>query len=225
MNATTITVRGSASSRETPEFGTPTLTVGFENEDRGEVLGATSALHGLVVEQLGAQQARPDAGLVSWSSGQVRVWGERPWNTQGERLPMVYHSAATVTATFRDFELLSRWLDEVSELAGVTVQGVSWSLSEERTASVQTEVQKAAIADAVRKAEVYAAALGLRQISAVAISDPGLLPSESGAAVLTADIGGVAHMHKSSFENHGGIDLQPEDIMVEAEVHARFSAS
>ncbi|MGG7463573.1 SIMPL domain-containing protein [Plantibacter sp. YIM 135347] len=227
MTALTITVQGSASIHRAPELGAVSLSLGFEGVERTEVLERTGALHAAVSTVLDERRAEPAEGITSWSAGQVQVWGQRPWNAQGEQLDIVYHSAASVSATFTDFTRLSAWVDDVSTWDGVTVLGVTWTLSDDHTRDAETESLRSAIADAVRKAEVYAESLGLLSVTAVAISDPGLLSSEQGPQAFASDgIGGSPRMMKAAMSTSGGgVSLQPEDLVFEVQVHARFTAS
>ncbi|MFZ4894215.1 SIMPL domain-containing protein [Plantibacter sp. Mn2098] len=224
MTALTITVQGSATIRRAPERGTAHLTLGFDGADRAEVLERTRVLHTEVSTDLTGRRDDPAGSIESWSAGQVQVWGQRPWNAQGEQLDVVYTSAASVTATFHDFARLSAWIDQISARDGVTVQNITWDLTEDLRSEVETEALRSAIADAVRKAEVYAHSLGLRTVTAISISDPGLLANEPSPQPYGDAIAGSPRMMKASASS-SGISLQPEDIVFDVHVHARFTAS
>ncbi len=215
-----ITVSGEAELRHAAERATVLLSVGFEGPEREGVLRQSSALHSELSAELEGMHSPKSGPVLEWASEQLRVWGQRPWSQTGEQLPVVYHSAASVSATFTDFAALSRWVGEIALLDGVTVNGVDWALSEASRQRLTGEVQRDAVAAAVRKAEIYAASLGFSGVIPEAISDPGLLgdddrpmPRLAMRAVMAAgDTGGDV------------TTLKPEEIRLSAAVHARFSA-
>lgn len=224
--AITVTVAGESERRHPAERATVTLSVGFEGHKRDEVLARSARLHGEVVIQLGtlhSAEAFQLAPVVEWSTEQVRVWGQRPWSQTGEQLPIVFHSAASVSATFVDFAALSRWVGEVSLLDGITVNGVVWALSDATQHAVESAAQRDAVAAAVAKADVYAQSLGFTTVTPLAISDVGLLGDDD-------DNHPMPRMAMAMDSSRGGAngsvtELKPEEIRVTAAVNARFSAS
>ncbi|AMB58058.1 SIMPL domain-containing protein [Microterricola viridarii] len=218
--AITITVSGEAELRKAAERATVKLSVGFEGPERADVLRQSSALHSELTAELGTMHSPESGPVLEWSSEQLRVWGQRPWSQTGEQLPVVYYSAASVTATFTDFAALSHWVGEVAVLDGVTVNGVDWSLSDESRHELDSAVQRNAVAAAVRKAEIYAESLGFTGVIPEAISDPGLLGDDD------APMPRMAMRASMSASDAGGdfTTLKPEEIRVSAAVHARFSA-
>lgn len=216
----TITVTGEAELKHAAERAVLRVSVGFEGPEREAVLQQSTRLHTALSEQLAALHS-PDAGpVLEWAGEQLRVWGQRPWSQTGEQLPVVHHSAASLTATFNDFAALTHWVGEIALLDGVTVNGVDWSLSDETRHEVESAVQRDAVAAAVKKAEIYAASLGFTGVIPEAISDPGLLGDDSHPLTKMA-------MRASMGAPDAGGDvttLKPEEIRVSAAVHARFSA-
>lgn len=218
--AITITVSGEAELRRAAERATIKLSVGFEGPERADVLRQSSALYSELSTELGDMHSPESGPVLEWVGEQLRVWGQRPWSQNGEQLPVVFHSAASVTATFDDFAALSHWVGEIALLDGVTVNGVDWSLSETTRLELDSRAQRDAVAAAVLKAEIYAASLGFTGVIPEAISDPGLLGDDVGpipgpllrASMAAADTGGDV------------TTLKPEEIRVRAAVHARFSA-
>ena len=219
---TIITVSGDAELKHSPERATAQLSVGFEGPVRERVLASSTELHGAVSEQLAALLAADGGPLTAWSTEQLRVWGQRPWSQNGEQLPVVYHSAASVTATFTDFAALSEWLGAASLLEGVTVHGIDWALHEETTQQLTREAQQLAVRAALVKAENFAQSLGLGALTPLALSDPGLLGDENRPMPMMAVADSVSLRSRGAA---GGAQFSPEEIVVSAAVHARFSAS
>ena len=167
-----------------------------------------------------------DAGPITWwASDSVRVWAERPWNNEGKQLPRVFHAAQDFTVKFRDFDELSAWVETTAEVPDAVVASIEWDLTESTRTSATAEVRSRAVKDAVAKATVFAQSIGLRQVTAIALADPGML-GEQGAAA-----GGYAAApmmaRGAAFKDAGApsLALKAEEISVSATVDARFVAS
>lgn len=221
--ATIITVSATAELKRSPERATARLSIGFEGADRRLVLEESTTLHRALTEEISALRDSDASPVTSSSAEQLRVWGQRPWSQNGEQLPVIYHSAASVTVTFTDFATLSEWIGEASVRDGVTVNGIDWALSEETTRELEREAQQAAVGSAREKAENYAQSLRLTTLTPLALSDPGLLGNENGPAPMMAMVSDSMRMRGASAS--GGPEFAPEEIVVSASVHARFSAS
>lgn len=219
--AITITVAGEAELRHTAELATVSLTLGFEGPVREEVLRRSTQLHGEVTAEVEALHSPASGPVTEWASEQLRVWGQRPWNQNGEQLPVVFHSAASVTATFTDFAGLSSWVSTISLVSGVTVNGIDWTLSDETRRELDGAAQRDAVAAAVTKAKNYAASLGFADVVPVAVSDAGLLGDPDRPMPM------VMAMRSALGERHDAdaTEFKPEKISIKASVQARFSAS
>jgi uncharacterized protein YggE len=216
-----ITVRGSHTREVPPERAQVRLQVGFDGADPDDVVARTTAAASAVqstVEPLVDSAAGP---VTESTSGQVRTWSERPWNQQGEQLPLIHHAQQSFEVEFSDFTALGGWLAQVVALDGVSVGGVSWTLTDERRDAVVAEVRTAAIHDALAKAESYAAALGLLGVAPIAVADAGMLGDN------TPTGSGPVPMAMAARMNDAGpaIELDPHDLAITAEVDARFVAS
>ncbi|WP_426623658.1 SIMPL domain-containing protein [Leifsonia sp. McL0607] len=222
MADTIITVQGEYELTHPAERGAVRLSVSYEGEQREETLALTTLRHASLVSELRELHDPQTGPVTSWTSDQLRVWGDRPWSQDGRRLAPVYHAEVGIDVTFSEPTALSDWLSVVSMLDGVTIQGVTWTLTEARRQSITQEARRRAVENAVAKATVYATSLGLSSVRPLALSDPGMLgdgpapgqPVEPLAArAMSADFGGAT------------LALKPEDIRVAVQVHARFTAS
>jgi uncharacterized protein YggE len=220
---TVITVQGSFTAWYPAERATAHLTVSFDGARRESVLSAATEAVQTVTDSI-RELHDPDAGPVTWfSSDRIRVWAQRPWNNEGKQLAPVHHAAINVTAKFRDFDALAEWIGRIAAVPGVQIGGIEWDLTEARRTSVTTEVRSRAVKDAADKARVFAQAIGLGQLSAIAIADPGMLGVRGEGPA-------PAPMMMRAAAAHGGagdaaLDFTPEDIEVSASVDARFEAS
>lgn len=220
--STVITVQGHFTAWYPAERATVRLTVGVDGAKRESVLtSATAAVHTLTESVKKLHDA--DAGPVTWwSADRIRVWAQRPWNNEGKQLAPVHHAALAVTVKFNDFDALADWLTEAATIPGVAVEGIEWALTEAKRVSVTTEVRSRAVKDAADKARVFAQAIGLGQVTAVAIADPGMLGVTGGGDSPAPTMLRARAMASSS---GAPLDFTPEDIEVSASVDARFEAS
>jgi uncharacterized protein YggE len=220
MAETIITVAGTSQIRHNPERATVRVGIGFEGAKRDSVLAATRSAHESLTGSLDSILDEAEGPVVDWHSEEIRVWGQRPWSQDGARLPVEFHSAVFVDAEFDDFEALSEWVDVVSVRDGIAVDGIDWTLSRETEHRLRSDARREAIADAVLKAGEYASALSLEGVTPLSISDPGLLDNPTAGAQFAP-----AMMARTAPGGGGGMELRPNAIIIEAVVHARFSAS
>lgn len=222
MADTIITVQGEYELHQPAERGIVRLTVAYDGPNRDEVLALTTQRHRSLTSEL-RDIHNPQSGPVTWwSSDQLRVWGDRPWNQNGKQLPIVYHAQVGIEAKFSDLGALSDWVGVVSLLDGVTVSGVTWALTEARKQSLVQEARRRAVENAVAKATVYATSLGLGSVKPLALSDPGMLGDHSSAQQQTQPMFARA---AAADAGGGTLALKPEDITIAVQVHARFAAS
>jgi uncharacterized protein len=221
MSETIITVRGHHEAWYRAERATVRLRAGFEGPEREPVLQRATGASETVTASLRAIHDPQSGPVTWWSADSIRVWSHRPWNKDGKQLPPVYHAELGITAKFRDFDALSRWIEQTAVLSGITIDGIDWALTEAKKTAVTAEVRSRAVRDATDKARVYAQSIGLAQVSAIALADPGMLGDPGGP-----QHGAVAGTmsRATAAPNPGQLALAPEDIAVSATVDARFAA-
>ncbi len=225
MTDTIITVQGSYAAYYPAERATVTLSVHFESGTRDAAFESATSSAASVRESIVAIHDAQSGPITWWSSDMVQVWSEKPWSSTGEQLPLIYHARINFSAKFSDFEALARWVEETAAIDGVAITHIAWELTESRKTTLTAEVRSRAVKDAVAKASVYAQSIGLGQVKAIAIADPGMLGSEaSGASELAR-----ARMSKAELMAAGAgvseLSLKPEEIEVASVVDARFVAS
>src|SRR4051795_3753631 len=139
MTETVITVQRTYDSFHPAERATVTVTVGFEGPERAPVVAATTQGTTALVGGIAARHD-PAQGPVTWhATDRIQVWSSRPFNTQGEQLPLVHHAQTTTRAKFRDFDDLAVWVERAAVHAGVRVDGIEWALTEQtKQATVAT---------------------------------------------------------------------------------------
>ena len=221
MTETTISVQGHHSAWYPAERATAVVSIGFDGPDREPVFEAATASLAAVRETVEGLHDAVAGPITWWSADSVRVWSQRPWNQDGVQLDPVHHAALDLTAKFKDFEALSRWIEAVVAIPGAGISSVEWSLTESRETSVLAEVRSRAVKDAVSKASVYAQSIGLGSVTATAIADPGMLGDAGSTSAPQFD----RMMMKSGIGSaEASLALKPEQIEVSASVDARFVA-
>jgi uncharacterized protein YggE len=211
-----ITVRGSAEQHHPAERATVSLTVAIEGPDKAKAFADAVAVQEPLSDQL--KELVDLRAVTTWSSDQVRVFSHRPWDGDGGRGTAVHSARVQVRAEFTDFERLSAFLDHWAGRDGVEIAGIDWDVSAKSRRVHEAEVRKAAVDDAVAKAQAYANAVRRGKVVAVQIADPGMLagPGE----------GGTPPLLKAAFADGQGseLDLSPDEIVIRVEVDARFRA-
>ncbi|MFJ6548169.1 SIMPL domain-containing protein [Microbacterium sp. NPDC091676] len=219
MSDVTVTVRGEHEARLAPERATVHVTVRAEGPERATVVDHVMRLAEPVRSSI---VGRVDAGTaLDWSSTRLSVRAERPWNAEGKRLAPVYYASIDVTATFTEASELSLWISDVSAWDGVEIGGVDWHLTPETRVRVEREVAAQAVGVAVTRAEAYATALGLAEVTPLEIADMGLLSAApSSGTPLGKARGAVAF----AADTAPAMEYEPQDIVLTATVEARFLA-
>ncbi|WP_091232497.1 SIMPL domain-containing protein [Microbacterium sp. 3J1] len=221
MSEVTVTVRGEHEARITPERATVRVSVRADGPERAAVVELTMRLAEPVRESIADRRA--GGSVVDWSSKRLSVRAERPWNNEGKRLAPVYYAGIDLSATFTDVSDLSMWVSDISSWDGVEVGWVDWHLTPETTARVERDVAAQAVSVAVARAQAYAAALGLHEVTPVEIADVGLIaPAPNQAfAGMTKSRGA---MLAASPTSDAAMEYEPEEIVISATVEARFVA-
>lgn len=220
MSEVTVTVRGEHEARVAPERATIRVGVRADGPERTAVVENAMRLAEPVRSSI---TDRADAGsVVEWTSKRLSVRAERPWSNDGKRLAPVYYASIDFTATFAEASDLSIWVSDISPWDGVEVGWVDWHLTTATRAQVERDVAAAAVGVAVARAEAYAGALGLDEVTPLEIADVGLISSgqpSPGAPMLKAR-GGVAF----AADTAPAMEYEPEEIVISATVEARFLA-
>lgn len=214
-----ITVRGTAEQRHPAERAIVSMAAAIEGGDKQQAFAEALAIQEPLTAQL--------KGLVelqavqTWSSDQVRVFSHRPWEADGKRGEVVHVARLQVRAEFVDFERLSGFLDHWSGVEGIDISGISWDVTAKNRRSYEADVRKAAVEDAVAKAQSYADAVRRGRVVAVQLADPGMLggPGDAPAPMMKAA--------SADMMGGGGAELvlTPDEIVIQVEVDARFTSA
>jgi uncharacterized protein YggE len=210
-----ITVRGEAEGRYPAERAIVTLAATVESGDKQYAYDQATSVQQAVTGQL-TELADREA-VLTWSSGTVSVFSHRPWRDDGQRGEPVHNARVEIVAEFTDFDRLGGFVDYWAGRDGVEIVGVSWDLLERNRRLYETELRRAAVEDALNRAQTYADALRRGRVVPTRIADPGLL--DSGGSPRHA-----LKMESAMADAGGGLQLTPEPVHLRVAVDAGFAA-
>lgn len=222
----TIATKGEASAHFPPERGTVSLRVSFTGERRDEVLQRAQHVHAYLVD---AAKGHVDASRATWwgadgvSASGYDEW-IKPHPHQDAQKVRRFRAGSTVQVKFSDFAALSQWVGTTSLVDGVSVHGVAWTLTRVRREAEADALRAAAAVDALRRAQAFAASLGLGPVRLVTLYEDGLRPHVAGGDRPIGVGPGVRAMAASTHEESPEFELRPEDIVIEVVVTADFEA-
>jgi uncharacterized protein YggE len=218
----TISVTGHDELRHPAERGSLQLAVSFQSADRERAVALVTSLHDEVVRE--AEGFVGSGAASRWTSEQIAVWSAEKWtsddsSTQEKKQLVHYHVAAvSVTVRFRDFAALGEWAVRRGSVAGCSISGVDWALTDDTRTALLLTTRTGAVRDARSRAEAYAAAAGFSGVALVALFEEGLRPQTApGAGVMMA-------ASRGSAGGGGGpsVELRPADITVSSTVTADY---
>jgi len=185
-----VTVRGDAELEGPPDLARFTVTAERAGDTEDGVRTALARASGQVRELLqgftSALERTSTSGLhvspVFGRRAQTRVQG--------------YRGSFSTEVVVRDFEMVPALVHALAAVPDCRLDGPSWSLR--RDNPLYREVRLAAIAEARRRADDYAAAFGSEVLDLLEISD------------LEGGFGGARAAMKGSFATAAGGDEEPE---------------
>lgn len=215
-----ITVTGHGEATYAPERCTVSLTVQFDGPTAERATTPAVEMVQHLTEQITALFDSVTGPVNWWSLDQVRHSRHRPYNSDGIQMPYVYRAAAAIEVKFSRLDAIDAFVNSVSNLHGVNVNNFDWALTTKSRAKHIVQVRDLAVRDAMTKATAYASSVGRSTVLPIAIADPGLLD------VAATTPGGVvgARAYAATSADAAAIALKPENITLEADVHARFEA-
>lgn len=212
-----ITVRGAAEQRFAAERATLTMAAALESADKQQVYDDAIGVLDPLVQQL---RGLADRGAVStWSNDQVRVYSHRPWVGEGVRGELQHVARVEIAAEFTDFERLSGFVDYWAGNNGVEIADIAWDVTPRNRRAYESDVRKAAVDNAITKAQAYADAVRRGRVTAVQFADPGMLNGSGDHPPIP-----VIMRTSASDDGAAALDLTPGEIVIHVEVDAHFVA-
>lgn len=173
-----LSVTGEGQVQAAPDMATVTLGVTNDAESAKAALDANNAAVAAVFAQLAA--AGIDARDIQTSGLTLGPRFDYPAGG-GNPTPNGYTAANMVTVQVRMLDKVGGVLDAVVQQGANTLNGISFGIQD--PVPTTDEARKAAVADAQRKAELYAAAAGVKLGKIRSISENGgMMPMPMAAA-------------------------------------------
>lgn len=210
-----ITVRGEAEARYPAERAIVTLAAAVEAADKQQAYDQATAAQSAITAQL-TELADRNA-VLDWSSEQVSVSSYRPWRDDGERGNPVHVARVEIMAEFSDFTRLGGFIDYWAGRDGVDIAGIVWDVLARSRRAREAELRKAAVDDAINRAQSYADALRRGRVVPTRIADAGLLEGGGGPRPYAVKL-------ESAMDAGGGLRLTPEPVLIHVAVEAGFTA-
>ncbi|AFR47970.1 hypothetical protein KTR9_1330 [Gordonia sp. KTR9] len=210
-------VRGQARGRYRPERGIIHLVVRVAGADKPAVYTRAVEVHADLTRALTDHESA--GGVARWSADSVRVYSYRPYSETGERREPVYNTRIRIEAEFVDFEKLSEFIDVWASVDAVEIGDIDWDLRDETRRDRERELRRAAVDDAILKAQAYSDAVGRGPVTPVLLSDPDMAsrvpPSPRRAMPMAVAAGPTPSP---------SLELRTDDIEIAVAVDARFRA-
>lgn len=214
-----ITVSATAESKLAPTRATVVARVQAQGESAARAIESAKQDCATITQSVESAQAQN--ALDTWSQAALTTWSNRPWKDDGTQGDPVFYASVLYTITFVDFTALAEWLASVGEIDTVNIDQVTWRLSDAEVEEATEVVQAQAVTRAHEKAETYARAAGYDSVCFTELADIGLL--NNGGATPFGDQGPIM-ARSAMFKESSGLEVRPEDVVISASVHARFSA-
>lgn len=113
--------------------------------------------------------AAADASITHWSMKTLSTGSHLPQAQAGKKLPREYTASTTFSVRFKDFAELGSFASMISRMENVSVQQVSWELTDATKASLGTKSRIEAIKNAMQQANDYSQALGRGEVIATEV--------------------------------------------------------
>lgn len=201
----TITLSGSGETTAAPDLAHVTTGVLVEARTAREALSDNNRAMAAVIAGL------KEAGIAEKDIRTSNFNVGPRYHYPKDKPPVItgYQVSNTVTVTVRDLKTIGETLDRIVTLGSNTINGISFSIDDPE--ALEDEARKRAIADARRKAELYAAAGGFslgRIVSLTEVSRSGRPP--------------VAMMRAAKLEAADAVPVQGGEQAVSIEVNVTW---
>ena len=170
---TTLQINAEAKINQAPDIAYITAGVTEERATASEAMTAQSAsMNGVFSALQKAGIAAKDmqtSGLSLYPRYDYLEVKQRDGTTRGEQKLAGYVATNNVTARVRNLDTLGATIDSLVKAGGNTFSGVSFAIEDDK--EIKNRARTQAMKDAIAKAEMYAAASGMRVARIVTISE------------------------------------------------------
>ncbi|KIV89306.1 hypothetical protein PV10_08883 [Exophiala mesophila] len=228
MAPTVISIQGSATLRSPAERAVLTLEVASWGKEQkvasNDVVNTVTQLQTRLDEscpRLSNGDISPEAPISFYSIASLSTsYGDEMDKDGISTGQKVYRANTTIEIHFRDFLLLGKMVVYFSDINFVSLQGITWKLTDEKQAALEEQARTDALRHAIQRANNYAEVIGRTQVTPVKIQDSQQHLYFEGRVMQAA-------YRKTSSESFGigiGIDFEPQVMEVKANLEVEFHA-
>ncbi|PRY24977.1 hypothetical protein CLV78_102151 [Aliiruegeria haliotis] len=165
-----MTVVGEGRVTAAPDMATISLGVLAEDEQAARAVAAMSADLEAVLARLREAGISPEDLQTSGLSVQPR-WSDRSYDTNGRRAIETFTASSEITVRVRDLDRLGAVLDRAARDGANLLHGLRFGLQDPQPR--EDDARRAAVAEAARKAALYAEAAGVTLGPILSIAEQG----------------------------------------------------
>ncbi|KAL1406704.1 hypothetical protein Q8F55_008410 [Vanrija albida] len=164
----------------------------------------------------------PEFPISTWSMARISTSTWVPYTPNGDG-PRKYEARASFKASFHNLPALEALVDQIGTKENVRIDNLTWHLSPETGASIAGRIRRAAVQDAVNKAQDYAWAVSPHaKVVPIEIADAGLGGGGGGPRFHAAPMAAAAFKRSGGGGGEDRLSFEPEPVVVEASVTAKF---
>lgn len=167
-----ISTSGQAKQVFASDEATVSVYLNLEAKTHKEASSIATKLHNDFAAKLRSLSEKQKLSKLTIS--QLRVRSYDRWLEK--KTEKYFAASSSFSFSMTDFQLLEELLGEISQTEGLSESNLNWGLSDEQLTKVLPDLQRAALQDALNKAENYASALGAKGIKVLAVYEPGTEP-------------------------------------------------
>jgi hypothetical protein len=170
----------------------------------------------------------PNAAITVWTMSSIKSFSKVLYQ-RDENAPeksREYTANSSFEVTLQKFEEMGNLMAQLLEIPFVEITRTYWQLTEPTKRALEVESRKAAMADAVRKANDLAEVLG-REVVCVEVKDRGFsVKSSRGAPSQELGVSPSQLAREMKFEGEAQkkLTVQPETLQFDSELEAKFIA-
>jgi uncharacterized protein YggE len=170
--------------------------------------------------------AAPEAAITVWTMSSISSSSKIPYqrdDTTPEK-PREYTASSSFEVTFQKFEEMGNLLAQLSEIPFVAINRTHWQLTEPTKRALEVESRKAAMSNAVGKANDLAEVIG-RYVTCVEVKDKAFsVRSSRGAPSQELDPSPSQLARQRRFAAQPDkLIVHPETLEFDSEVEAKFA--
>lgn len=231
MASLSIHVHGTAYVARRAERAVVYVDVSESGPVQSDVIGNVSRTASQLQEGLkqlsSKKENAPEPPVSKWTMASISTGSYLIIHSEKsllERRERVYSASTRFEITFSDFAKLGAAATDLASIPLVSIRSITWTLTEATRISLQGEIRKKAVEDAVTKARDFAAAVGKHTVIPREItSNSSHAPSYGGATLFGGTssglFGGPARKPDTP-----DLNFEPEEIRMNCDVQMKFEA-